>query len=195
MDIWGKIFGFQNKKDKEKTSKLEKNLTNLSLDEQFVRNFKENGGIFIYCETPEEVMNTFDGILGENSEEAKIGCLNTGLCEQFSAGFSQFFTDDWQEVTFFLTQCEYLIASDGSILFSSNQLGLKKINELPEKMIVFSRASQIMEKVDDAMAAIRKRKVFPTNITALKNFGKKEDFSTYGSRKWKMYLILLEDLT
>lgn len=196
MGLLYKILGsFHKKKQNENTPNSEEIFANLSLDEQFVRNFKENGGIFTYCESPQEVMNAFDGILGENSETAKVGCLNAGLREQFSLGFSQFFTDDWQEVTFFLTQCEYLIASDGSILFSSNQLGLKKMNELPDKMIVFSTTSQIMTKVDDAMAAIRQREVFPTNITPLKNFGRKEDFTTYGSRKWKMYLILLEDLT
>lgn len=195
MGLLYKILGsFHKKKQNENTPNSEEIFANLSLDEQFVRNFKENGGIFTYCESPQEVMNAFDGILGENSETAKVGCLNAGLREQFSLGFSQFFTDDWQEVTFFLTQCEYLIASDGSILFSSNQF-LQKREELPSKMIVFAKASQIVAELNDAMAAINQRRPFPSNITNLDNFGKREDYSTYGKRKWKMYLILLEDLT
>lgn len=194
MKLFDKIFGNSKDKTTEEKSPYGKEIT-LPLDEHFVVNFKDNGGIFVYCETMQEVMNAFDGILGENIKDAKISCLNKDLYNLFSVHFEKFFTDKWEEGTIFLTECEYLIAFNGSILMCSNQFAQKRTFELPQKMVVFAKASQIVEKLDDAMTAIKKREKFPTNITTLENFGKKENYRSYGSRKWKMYLILLEDLT
>lgn len=192
MKLLGKIFRNSNSKAKEESPYNKEK--SLPLDERFVVNFKNNGGIFVYCETILDVLNAFDGILGENIKDTKIWCQNRDLYNLFSVHFEKFFVDNWKDSTVFLSECEYLIASDGSILFSSNQF-LQKREELPSKMIVFAKASQIVAELNDAMAAINQRRPFPSNITNLDNFGKREDYSTYGKRKWKMYLILLEDLT
>jgi hypothetical protein len=40
--------------------------TNMSIDEQFIYNFKKNGGKFLYCENLEEIKEQFENILQEN---------------------------------------------------------------------------------------------------------------------------------
>ena len=100
--------------------------------------------------------------------------------------------------TFFLTSCENLVADEGSILFSSNQLKHFKPNELPTNMIVFATTSQITGTKGDGLRRIKNahEKNYPTNITTIKYFEevKEQDFLHYGSCHKNLYLLLLEDL-
>ena len=99
---------------------------------------------------------------------------------------------------FFFASCENLIADEGSILLSSNQIKQKKPNELPDNMVILATTSQILETKSDGLRVIKKKydKDYPTNITAIKYFEKvqDEDFLTYGSSAKNLYLLLLEDL-
>jgi len=99
---------------------------------------------------------------------------------------------------FLLASCENLIADEGSILFSSNQIKQNKPNDLPTNMVIIATTSQILESKSDGLRAIKKKydKDYPTNITTIKYFekAKEEDFLQYGSAAKNLYLLLLEDL-
>ena len=100
--------------------------------------------------------------------------------------------------TFILAGCENLIAEDGAVLFSSNQIKQLKPNELPDNIIILATTSQIVENKSDGLRVIKKKydKDYPTNITTIKYFEKavEEDFLNYGSSAKNLYLLLLEDL-
>jgi hypothetical protein len=53
------------------------------------------------------------------------------------------------------SSCENLIAEEGSILFSSNQIKTKP-NELPVDIIIYATTSQILAMKSDSLSAIKK---------------------------------------
>lgn len=172
--------------------------TSLPIDEQFTFNFKENGGKFIYCENLNEVSENFENILAENDWfEKETLCFNPNFFKLLEENrLSPNGTSE--KATFFLTSCENLVADEGSILFSSNQLKHFKPNELPTNMIVFATTSQITGTKGDGLRRIKNAhdKNYPTNITTIKYFEevKEQDFLHYGSCHKNLYLLLLEDL-
>ena len=172
--------------------------TSLPIDEQFTMHLKNNGGKFIYCENLNEVSENFGNILAENDWfEKEVICFDSKLFKLLEENrLSPDGNND--RATFFLTSCENLVADEGSILFSSNQLKHFKPNELPTNMIVFATTSQITGTKGDGLSRIKNahEKNYPTNITTIKYFEevKEQDFLHYGSCHKNLYLLLLEDL-
>ena len=169
----------------------------LPVDDRFMKNFIENGGKFIYCENFDEVLESFDNILMENDwYEQDAYCLNSNLEERFKDFNVTYGTSE--TATFYLGRCEYLIADNGSILFTSNQIKEKKPVELPANMIIYASTSQLVENISDGLRRIKSKSQgrIPSNITTLKHFGQEQsnDFRNYGSTLKNLYLLLLEDL-
>ena len=110
------------------------------------------------------------------------------------------FTDRASNSQVFFTTCEHLVAHNGSILVSSNQLQEKKLNEVPENVIVFATTSQLVDTIGEGLKIIKKKykSGIPANITTIKHFqstaDNADDFLTYGSSSKHLYLLLLEDL-
>ena len=200
MNIFKKIFGNQDVADNQENN-VEKSQyapdINTPVDELFTINFKNNGGKFIYCSNMEEAHENFENILEENDWfESEVLCNETKLFSLLEENKLEY-----KNITapkFFFASCENLLADEGSVLFSSNQIKHKKPNELPDNIVILATTSQILETKSDGLRAIKKKydKDYPTNITAIKYFEKvqEEDFLTYGSSAKNLYLLLLEDL-
>lgn len=173
----------------------------LPLDERFIHNFTTQGGRFLYSLDENEVKANFEDVLVEHDFfETQVLCHDPNLINRFK-GFNLEFSEVHNDCSFFLTTCEYVIADNGAILFSSNQLKEKKPAEFPETMIVLATASQIVESIGEGLRGIKHRSgsSIPTNITTLKNFQEpnpleKKDLMNYGVPNKRVYLILLEDL-
>ena len=172
----------------------------IPLDEKFTINFNSNGGKFLYCENFQEVIKNLYLIMEENKWAIdKTLIYDTDLKHIFNAINFPVKTDN---VDFFLSTCEYLIADDGSILICSKQLAENKLKELPENMVIFSKTSQIVKNIGDGLRGIKKGQKLndsiPSNITTIKHFKKDENqdenFMSYGSSCKNLYLLLLEDL-
>ncbi|WP_445382759.1 LUD domain-containing protein [Robiginitalea sp. IMCC43444] len=172
----------------------------IPVDEKFTIQFKKNGGKFIYCDSFGEVQTALRNIIEENDWKGQpFFSLNPALEDRFrSEGLS--FTDKTGKSEVFFTTCEHLVAQNGSILVSSNQLLEKKLNEIPENIIVFATTSQLVESIGEGLKTIKKKYKdrIPANITTLKHFQptteNSKDFLTYGSSSKHLYLLLLEDL-
>lgn len=163
-------------------------------DEFFMKNFKENGGKFLYCENQEEILSTFGEILNENAWEQAC-CFDENLKSLFSKYKLDYTTKG--DVPVFLSNCEYLIANIGGLLFSSNQIKEKKLYELPQNFIILATTSQLINTIGEGLRGIKsKQQKIPTNITTIKNFGEESGnhFLNYGSTSKNLYLLLLEDL-
>ena len=120
----------------------------LPIDEKFTYNFNKNGGKFLYCENWEEISETFDNILIENDwYEKKVFCINNQLASKFE-GYNLNFTKN-PKASFFLSPCESLVANNGSILLSSNQIREKKLHELPTNFVIFATTSQLVESISE----------------------------------------------
>ncbi|MEP7094803.1 MAG: lactate utilization protein B/C [Flavobacterium sp.] len=201
MSFFKKIFGSGNaSSDQERESEYSSNPiseSHLSVDEQFIFNFKKNGGKFLYCENKQEVEEQFENILEENDWfESEVLCYEPALFSILDE--NKLFYNSPVNPKFLLASCENLIADEGSILFSSKQIKQNKPNELPASIIVIATTSQIRCIKSDGLSAIKRKyeRDYPTNITTIKYFekAKEEDFTQYGSVAKNMYLLLLEDL-
>ncbi|MCL9769264.1 lactate utilization protein [Flavobacterium sp. HXWNR69] len=201
MSLFRKFFGVlgdeeENDKKQDIKSPYTPDIT-LPIDEQFTFNFKANGGKFIYCENLREISENFENILAENDWfECNAQCFDNRLLYLLNENKLTYNNDT--NPVFFLSSCENLIADEGSILFSSNQLKHFKPNELPVNMVVFATTSQIVNSKSDGLRKIKSthEKNYPSNITTIKYFEevKEQDFLHYGSCHKNLYLLLLEDL-
>ncbi len=165
------------------------------IEERFILKFIENGGKFLYCENLKEVEENFDLILQENEWiHEEILVTNSKIIKQYNLKGN--FKSCIEESICFVTDCENLIASDGSILISSNQIYEKKLNEFPENLIILSDTRKLKNTISEGLAEIKsKSKNIPTNITTIKNFdliSRDKDFLSYGTSSKNLYLILLE---
>ena len=165
------------------------------IEERFILKFIDNGGKFIYCETIEELQENFNLILDENEWTSKdILIINSDLKKRYN--LSNLFSSSLEETKCFVTDCENLIASDGSVLISSNQIHEKKLSEFPESLIIISDTRKLKNSISEGLSEIKSNSEnIPTNITTIKNFNKtKEDknFLSYGTSSKNLYLILLE---
>ncbi len=201
MSLFRKFFGASSEdsneeKDKEKTSPYLPDPV-MPIDELFTYKFKKNGGKFLYCENLNEVHDNFESILEENDWfEKDTMCLEPKLYSLLDENKLNYTNP--QNPVFLLASCESLIADEGSILFSSNQIKQFKPNNLPANIIILATTSQITGNKSDGLREIKKKydKEYPTNITTFKYFekAKEEDFLQYGSCPKNLYLLLLEDL-
>jgi len=169
-----------------------------SIDELFVKKFIHKGGKFLYCADLEEVEKNLVQVLQENQWN-NVVTFNENVRELLTTIKSAKTSKIIPSLPF-MTHCECLIASDGSIMFSSKQLKDKKLKDLPNNFIVYAKTSQIVNDSRDGISGIRNRseKNSPTIISSIKDFiiNKTEtDFMTYGNTNSKtLYLLLLEDL-
>jgi len=202
MSLFRKFLRSTSKSDKNKDSQ-EKDQSKympepkVPTDENFMVNFKKNGGKFLYCTDKEEVLEVYQQILKENNwHNTDASCFDESLKNMFKTSdvsFSKSTTG-----SFFLSTCEYLIANTGALLVSSNQIKETKLHELPHDFIVFAATSQLIDTIGEGLRGIKtkNRNKIPTNITTIKTFENKEesDFMSYGSTTKNLYLLLLEDL-
>ncbi len=201
MSLFRNIFSSKSDKQKEeiKASDRSKYMPQekLPIDESFTMNFKANGGKFLYCENLDEVFENLDLILEENDwKEESVFFYDKNLKNRFKN--SNLKAGTLNEATYFLTTCENLIADDGSLLISSNQIAEKKLPEFPDNFIVFATTSQIVTNIGEGLREIKSKNAqkIPTNITTIKHFKQvdEKDFLSYGSSSKNLYLLLLEDL-
>jgi hypothetical protein len=201
MSLFRKIFGNGNDASDEESQSEFNNVPSsfslLPVDEKFTYNFKKNGGKFLYCENLSEVKDQFLNILEENDWfECEALCYESKLFSILDENKLTY--DKPANPVFLFASCENLIADEGSVLFSSNQIKQNKPNDLPSNIIILATTSQILEAKSDGLRVIKKKydKDYPTNITTIKYFekAKDEDFLQYGSTAKNLYLLLLEDL-
>ena len=109
-----------------------------------------------------------------------------------------FFTEHAQDSEILFTQCENLIAENGTILGLFTSTPSTSTFSISENFIVFARTSQILKSLNETLKYIRQKyNTLPANITSLKNNtvtkDNEQDFMNYGSKTKNLYLLLLED--
>ena len=171
------------------------------VEENFTLNFISNGGKYLYAIDSDECEQYFNEILKENNwEEKSMLCFKKDFTKNFIPNNKIKFNKSNLNSNLFITDCEFLVAKDGSILVSAKQIQSYKSNDLPNNIIVMAKTSQLSETLSKGLEGIRIKysNNLPSNITSIKNFNKNEgedlNFLTYGSSAKNLYLILLEDL-
>lgn len=198
MSFFDKIFKNKFIAPKKEAEPIAEEKDDLSIDEKFVQKFIHKGGKFLYCSDSEETKKNIKQILHENqwnnvvSFDSELQAILTNIQSAKTENLIQ-------NLPFF-TYCESLIAEDGAIMFSSNQLKDKKLKDFPNNFIVLAKTSQIVKDTREGISGIRNRseKNSATIISSVKNYLPQEnntDFMSYGNTNSKtLYLLLLEDL-
>lgn len=177
-----KNLGFSS--SKEETEKKDTDKTLLSVDRLFVENFKQNGGFFFYS-LQDDWENFLLQIMIKHSELNSILCYDAKIKSRIEKIIPEFLTQTPNENTIFVTTCEFLIAENGSIFFTYNQLKNKKIHEYPNTILVIAKVSQIIQEPSNGMSIVNERKgKIRENITFVREFKENK----------KMFLFLQEDL-
>ena len=150
------------------------------------------------CTKLDEVIENFKQIVLENNW-TDIVVTDTDLSKLIKKIDIKKHTKHNSSIPFFTT-CEHLIADNGNVLFSSNQLSSVKLSELSKDIILYASVSQLVKNTGEGLTGIKTnfKGNIPTNISAIKNYNinKNEDnFLNYGNTNSKnLYLLLFEDL-
>lgn len=186
--IVSKLTNQPEEEDKQSLEKLGDSLKNADLDYKFAQLFTHSGGFFNYCADEAEALQTLNQII-------KIEGINNIFCwdkelQNFLNVVKVPYTSELElsNNAAFIT-AEYLIAYDGRIMLSHNNILHYHSSRLPEKIIIMANVSQIVNNLNDAMGKI-KRNGNIKNLTSISGSQSKLDSSNTNT---KLFLLLLED--
>ncbi len=184
-----KILNQEEPEDESNVTKLADQSKNADLDYKFAQLFTTSGGFFNYCGDEAEALHTLNQIV-------KIeGVSNVFCCDEDLQNFlnvtKTHFTNtlDINNDAAFIT-CEFLIAFDGRIMLSANNILHYHSSRLPEKIIIMANVSQIVSNLNEAMMKI-KRRGNVRNLTSISGSQSKLDSPNQDNSK--LFLLLLED--
>jgi len=184
----------KSKEDQEREQSKFMPKVKVAIEERFIINFIDNGGKFLYSENYNELNENLSLILKENNwikEDLLI--INNKIKSNYKLPNS--IKVNQENPKCFVTDCENLIANDGSVLISSNQIEEKNLSDFPSNLIILSDTKKFKNNIGEGLAEIKlKSKKIPSNITTIKNFhvSQEKDFLSYGTNAKNLYLILLE---
>ena len=184
----------KSKEDQEREQSKFMPKVKVAIEERFIINFIDNGGKFLYSENYNELNENLSLILKENSW-VKEDLLITNNKIKSNYKLPNSIKVNQENSKCFVTDCENLIADDGSILISSNQIEEKNLSDFPSNLIILSETTKFKNSIGEGLAEIKsKSKKIPSNITTIKNFqiSQEKDFLSYGTSAKNLYLILLE---
>ena len=184
----------KSKEDQEREQSKFMPKVKVAIEERFIVNFIDNGGKFLYSENYNELNENLSLILKENSW-VKEDLLITNNKIKSNYKLPNSIKVNQENSKCFVTNCENLIADDGSILISSNQIEEKNLSDFPSNLIILSETTKFKNSIGEGLAEIKsKNKKIPSNITTIKNFqiSQEKDFLSYGTSAKNLYLILLE---
>lgn len=194
MSIFKKFFDKiiktdEKEKENQDALELDKEIFAKDLDYRFAQQFTNSGGFFNYCADEAEALQVLNQIY--NVEQiSSTYCWDSDLknfLHVLKANYSEALQQD--NDTAFIT-CEYLIAFDGKIMLSHENIQHYPSYRLPEKIIIIAKISQIVTNLNDAMAKI-KRKGNVKNLTSIS--GSQSHLDNSGRKQNKLFLLLLED--
>ncbi len=169
--------------------KLGDQLKNADLDYKFAQLFTHSGGIFNYCANESEALQTLNQII-------KIEGIKSLFCwDQDLVSFLDVINAPYtKELELFndaaFITCEYLIAYDGRIMLSHNNILHYHSSRLPEKIILMANVSQIVTNLSDAMMRVKRRGTLK-NLTSIS--GNQSKLGSPNQDNTKLFLLLLED--
>ena len=186
--IVNKIINQPEEEDNQSLEKLADSLKNADLDYKFAQLFTHSGGFFNYCGDEAEALQTLNHIIqieGINS----MFCWDKELQNFLDVTKTNYTNElDLSNDAAFIT-CEFLIAYDGRIMLSHNNILHYHSSRLPNKIVIIANVSQIVNNLSDAMSRIKKSGNIK-NLTSISGGQSKLDGA---NDNLKLFLLLLED--
>ncbi|WKS95464.1 LUD domain-containing protein [Riemerella columbina] len=189
-NIVNKFFNPETEPSKPDVIGLGNQLSSADLDYKFAQLFTHAGGVFNYCENEAEALQVLASII--KVEDLKsIFCWDEDL-KNFLNVIKTPYTEDLElfNDAAFIT-CEYLIAYDGKVMLSHQNIKHYSSAKLPNKIIIMATVSQIVTNLAEAMMKIKRKKAALKNLTSISGSGADLDGLAKGNTK--LFLLLLED--
>jgi len=171
-----------------------------SPDINFAQELTKAGGLFIYCEKEEEVINGIKFLMSDRKWE-NIFALEPAIVSILEKGQITFFSDHDQltQAHVGMTGCESLVARLGSIMVSTGQMAGRQIFIFPEIHIVLAYSSQLVPDLKDALVKLKKKydQRMPSMVTLITGPSRTADIEktlvmgAHGPKE--LYVFLLED--
>ncbi len=187
--IVNKILNQQEEEDDPNVTKLGDELRDADLDYKFAQLFTHSGGYFNYCGDDAEALQTLNQILkieGINS----VFCWDKQLQDFLNVTKTKYTSQLEEENDAAFITAEYLIAFDGRVMLSHNNIMHYHSSRLPEKIIIIANVSQIVTNLGEAMMKV-KRAGNLKNLTSIS--GSQSKLDTPNKDSSKLFLLLLED--
>lgn len=171
-----------------------------SLDINFAQELTNAGGLFIYCESEEEVIDGLKFLMKDRNWDS-IFALEPTIISLLHKGQINCIFDHSQltRAIVGMTRCESLVARLGSIMVSTGQMTGRQIFIYPEIHIVLAYASQLVGDLKDAIVKLRKKyeQRMPSMVTLITGPSRTADIEktlvmgAHGPKE--LYVFLLED--
>lgn len=187
--IVSKLTNQPEENEQQSLEKLGDSLKNADLDYKFAQLFTHSGGFFNYCADEAEALQTLDQIIKIEGIK-NVFCWDKDLQNFLNVVKSPYTAEMQNENDAAFITCEYLIAYDGRIMLSHNNILHYHSSRMPSKIIIMANVSQIVNNLNDAMGKI-KRNGNIKNLTSISGGQSKMDTSSHTNTK--LFLLLLED--
>lgn len=188
--IVSKIFNQEEEEADPNVTKLADKLRDADLDYKFAQLFTHSGGFFNYCADESEALQTLNQIV-------KLEHIKSAFCwdKDLQSFLDVIETDHSNELSekndaAFIT-AEYLIAYDGRIMLSDNNIRHYHSSLLPNKIIILAHVSQIVANLSDAMMKVKRGGNPRKNLTSIS--GSQSKLGSENKDNTKLFLLLLED--
>lgn len=187
--IVSKLTNQPEEEEKQSLEKLGDSLKNADLDYKFAQLFTHSGGFFNYCADEAEALQTLNQIV-KIEGISNVFCWDKELQNFLNVVKIPYTSEMEQSNDAAFITCEYLIAYDGRIMLSHNNILHYHSSRLPGKIIIMANVSQIVNNLNDAMGKI-KRNGNIKNLTSIS--GGQSSLDTSSNTNTKLFLLLLED--
>jgi len=190
--IFNKFFRSRKKSDEGLTYvQIGDQLKNTNPCERFTRLFEYLGGYYSCCLDEKQVKVVLRKILKQENLSCAFCCEKKIQKVLNTLKFK--YTEDLNENNdVALISCESLIAFDGRIMLSYNNIRHFSASLLPEKIIIVANVSQVEENLNNAMMKVKRRGI-PKNLTSISGNISELDFPD--RKNHKLFLLLIHDCT
>lgn len=179
----------QPEEEEPDVTKLADQLRDADLDYKFAQLFTHSGGFFNYCADESEALQTLNQII-KIEQINNVFCWDQDLRNFLDVIKTQYSPELSEENDAAFITCEYLIAFDGRIMLSHNNILHYHSSRLPSKIIIMANVSQIASNLNEAMMKV-KRAGNLKNLTSIS--GSQSKLDTPNKDNTKLFLLLLED--
>lgn len=136
----------------------------------FAQELSNVSGQFIFCEDETVLIEQLWSLI-ESRDWKKVACWNKKLQDIFRKNQFPFLAtdEDFSNVETGITECEALIARNGSILISSAGASGRRLSIYPHYHIVIAYTSQLVMDLKDAfnMIQVKYADRLPSNLTVI----------------------------
>ena len=187
--IVGKILNQPEAEEETDIVKLGDQLKNADLDYKFAQLFTHSGGFFNYCSDESEALQTLNQIIKIEGVQSMF-CYDEDLTNFLDVIKTTYTPQLELSNDAALITCEYLIAYDGRIMLSANNILHYHSSRLPQTIIIMANVSQIVSNLSDAMMKVKRRGNLK-NLTSIS--GNQSKIDSPHRENTKLFLLLLED--